>query len=149
MISPADELIKALDASGLSLTKPRLLVFNVLSEYGPLSMKELVQRIDGAIDRASVYRIINVFEEIAIVTRINIGWKYKIELSDQFSSHHHHLNCLHCGKIIDIEPPRLVEVAIEDLARDYQFEIKSHQIDITGICHDCQLKDPRKGSPDL
>ena len=149
MNSPSDELNKALDASGLSLTKPRLLVFNVLSEYGPLSMKELVERIDGAIDRASVYRIINVFEEINVVNRINIGWKYKIELSESFNSHHHHLNCLRCGKIIDIEPPKLVEASIGDLAKNYHFEIKSHQLDITGICHECQLKDPRKGPSDL
>ncbi|HEY4963243.1 MAG TPA: Fur family transcriptional regulator [Candidatus Saccharimonadales bacterium] len=149
MVSPSDEFIKALDASDLSLTKPRLLVFDTLSENGPLSMKELVERIDGKIDRASVYRIITVFEELGIVNRINIGWKYKIELSEKFSSHHHHLNCLRCGKTIDIEPPKLVESAIEDLAHEYQFEIKSHQIDVTGICHDCQLKDPRKGSPDL
>jgi Fur family ferric uptake transcriptional regulator len=149
MINPSNEFLKTLSSSKLSLTKPRTLVFDVLSKYGPLSMKDLVKHIDSKINRASVYRIINVFEELGVVTRINIGWKYKIELSERFSSHHHHLNCIRCGKTIDIEVPKGVEEEIETVALDYNFEITSHQIEITGICRECKLKDPRKGPSDL
>jgi len=28
-----------------------------------------------------------------------IGWKYKLELSNAFQHHHHHLTCLQCGGV--------------------------------------------------
>lgn len=49
-------------------------------------MYELYDLAKGHLDRASLYRIITVFERIGIVRRINIGWKYKIELSVGFLS---------------------------------------------------------------
>jgi Fe2+ or Zn2+ uptake regulation protein len=63
-----------------SLTKPRKAVFNLLLSKEPQSMQVLVKRAEGKVDRATVYRTIELFEELGIVHRLNIGWKYKIEL---------------------------------------------------------------------
>src|SRR5689334_14001769 len=96
-------IASVLKDNGLSVTKDRLLVFELLESKPPLTMNELHQLTKDKIDRASLYRVVGLFEKLGIVNRINIGWKYKIELSDTFHVHHHHLTCLKCGKVINIQ----------------------------------------------
>ncbi len=122
--------------SGYNITKQRLLVFNSLVGEEPLSMHQLIARIDSKIDRASIYRIIDLFEKLGIVQRLNIGWKYKIELTDKFAEHHHHLTCQNCGKVIPINEESL-EGFIGRLAKQYSFTAQKHQIEIQGLCSDC------------
>lgn len=103
-------------------------------------MYELYDLAKGQLDRASLYRIITVFEELGIVQRINIGWKYKIELSDKFAEHHHHLTCLKCHKVIPINEHEL-ESFISNLAGSHEFKPVEHQIELQGYCKDCQTVD--------
>lgn len=88
------------------------------------------------IDRASVYRTVDLFERLGIVQRINIGWKYKLELTDRFSDHHHHLSCTKCGKTIAMNENEL-EVFIEQIAHAHGFQPSAHQIEIQGLCSAC------------
>lgn len=118
------------------MTKARLRVFEALLGKEPLSMHELVRRANGT-DRASVYRAIDLFERLGIVQRLNSGWKYKIELTDKFADHHHHLTCIHCGRTINIGEAEL-ETLISKLAAHHHFAPTAHQIEIQGLCKDCQ-----------
>lgn len=99
-------------------------------------MRELQQLAGSGLDRASLYRIIAVFEKLGIAHRVNIGWKYKIELSDRFSEHHHHMTCLHCHKIIPINEQEL-EQFINNLSVQHEFQPIEHQIEIQGYCSTC------------
>jgi Fur family ferric uptake transcriptional regulator len=125
-----------LKSSGYSLTKQRQYVFNLLVDKEPMSMQELIKLSKDKIDRASMYRIVDLFEKLGIVQRLNIGWKYKIELTDKFAEHHHHLTCTKCGKIIPINE-RSLEKFIGDVANQYSFNANSHQIEIQGLCETC------------
>lgn len=127
-----------------SLTKPRKLILEKLSLNTPLEMRALIKLTSKDIDRASVYRNIELFEELKIVSRIQIGWKYKIEISEKYSPHHHHLICEVCNKIIDTKDLSEIENEINKLALRSSFLAKSHQLEIIGICKDCQKNDPRK-----
>lgn len=121
----------------IPLTIARKLVFNSLSIAGPVNMNQLMSSLNEQVDRATVYRTIKLFEQIGIVNRITIGFKYKLELSEQFSPHHHHLYCLNCHKIIDIDLLGDLEKDIGSIANSYEFEIKDHQLEINGYCRDC------------
>ncbi|GAC1500278.1 MAG: hypothetical protein NVS1B10_03720 [Candidatus Saccharimonadales bacterium] len=123
--------------SGYSLTKQRRLIFELLSGQEPLSIQELNRRTNKQLDQASVYRIISVFERLGIVKRVNIGWKYKIELSDKFAEHHHHLSCSKCHKVIPINEAEL-ESFIKRLAKTHNFTASEHQVEIQGYCSRCQ-----------
>lgn len=129
-------LQRVLQDHGYSRTLQRQTVFELLSKFAPLSMRELCQKAAGAMDRASVYRTVSLFEKLGVVNRINIGWKYKLELSDIFSDHHHHMTCLHCKKIIPINA-RSLESFIDTLAAHEQFLPTGHQIEIQGYCKLC------------
>jgi Fur family ferric uptake transcriptional regulator len=130
------EIATILKNAGLSMTKQRAFVFELLEGSEPVSMYELYDRAKGQLDRASLYRIIAVFEKLGIVQRVTIGWKYKIELSDKFAEHHHHLTCLQCGRIIPINETEL-ETFVETLARSYKFKPTAHQVEIQGYCEVC------------
>lgn len=131
-------LQKILKDNGYSLTKPRQVVCGLLVGEGPQSMRDLVSRAAGQIDRASLYRTIALFEKLGIVQRIYIGWKYKIELSDIFTHHHHHISCLNCGKIVAITEEDKIEQLIDALAAKHNFTAQNHQLEIRGLCPDCQ-----------
>lgn len=139
MSEPNDQLQKALRQSGYSVTAVRQKVFEALQGQEPLTMSELTKRCSG-IDRASVYRTVALFENLGIVQRLQIGWKYKLELSDQFSHHHHHASCLHCGKLIALPEDLALEKRLHALAKAQNFQPTDHQIEIRGLCQSCQDK---------
>lgn len=142
MSSTSDTFSDILKKHGYSLTKPRLAVFNALLGQEPLSMHELVEKTVG-VDRATVYRTVSLLEELRVVLRINLGWKYKLELSETFSSHHHHISCEQCGKTIALNE-RALEQVVERLSTLHGFTPTAHQIEIQGYCQDCQKKRQRK-----
>ncbi len=136
MSSAKDTFVQMLKNAHQSVTSARVAVFEALLGQEPLSMHELVKRA-GKVDRASVYRAVDLFERLGIAQRLNTGWKYKIELSDRFAEHHHHLTCTHCGKTIDMNESEL-ETLLSKLAALYQFAPTAHQIEIQGLCLECQ-----------
>jgi Fur family transcriptional regulator, ferric uptake regulator len=136
MSSARDSFKQLLKANGQSITKARLTVFEMLLGQEPLTMGELAKRA-GQVDRASVYRAVDLFERLGIVQRLNTGWKYKLELTDKFAGHHHHLTCTQCGRTIAMNELEL-EALIAKLAAAHHFKPAAHQIEIQGLCNDCR-----------
>lgn len=138
MLDATRQLQTALKEQGYSLTRARLSVFEALQGKEPQTMRELTDQVDVAADRASIYRTIMLFERLGIVQRLQIGWKYKLELSAAFSHHHHHLSCVSCGLIIPIEEDKTLEKRISGVARAHHFQPTAHQLEIRGHCPACQ-----------
>ncbi len=139
MSTPLHTLHSILQTHHCSLTKQRQRIFDLMTNREPVSMHELLQEVAGTIDKVSVYRTISLFEELGIVQRVNSGWKYKLELSDQFSAHHHHLTCLGCQKIINISESTF-ETFIENLSAQHHFMARTHQLEVEGYCKTCQKR---------
>jgi Fur family ferric uptake transcriptional regulator len=138
MDAKSKELLqKILKDNGCSITTARMFVCELLWGEEPQTMHDLAQRAKGSIDRASLYRTVDLFERLGIVQRIYIGWKYKIELSDIFAHHHHHISCLGCGKVVAITEEDDIEQLIQDLAAKHGFTAQTHQLEIRGYCKTC------------
>jgi len=135
-------LQKVLRDKGYSLTNARKLIIDMLWDSEPQSTNELTTKLNGKIDRASLYRNITLFEKLGLIQRVYIGWKYKVELSDVFSNHHHHISCLKCGKIKAIHEEDEIEALIHSLANKYGISADSHQLEIQGFCDDCRMDVP-------
>lgn len=127
-----------LHQNGYSVTLARREVFKALEQQEPISMNELVKKVAASVDRASVYRTITLFEKLGIVHRLQIGWKYKLELTDAFSYHHHHISCTNCGLVAPLREDKTLEAAMHSLAQEYGFTTTNHQIEIQGLCRNCQ-----------
>lgn len=132
-----DTFERTLKQSGFSVTKARSQVFKALQSHEPLSMHQLIERCQN-IDRASVYRTVGLLEQLGIIQRVQSGWKYKLELSDTFQSHHHHATCLRCGKSQDVPEDARLEVRLYELADLMNFLLERHQLEFQGYCKDCQ-----------
>ena len=130
-------LAKRLKAAGYSLTEPRQLVFAALQYDAPLSMKDLYTRLHGRVNRTTVYRVIELFEELHIAQRVAKGWKYKLELTDQFIPHHHHFTCTNCHKTISFDEPDTFDAMLSSIAKLNSFSPSSHTLEIEGLCATC------------
>jgi Fur family transcriptional regulator, ferric uptake regulator len=142
MTNNSQAFVKILKNQGYSVTKQRQFLFELLVGSEAVSMRDLCKLAAGKMDRASVYRTVAVFEKTGITHRINIGWKYKVELSDAFAEHHHHLTCLNCKRVIPINTTEL-ESFIENLTRSHNFQPTEHQIEVQGCCEKCRSFQPR------
>lgn len=133
-----NDLRALLKSKGYSLTTTRKAIFDLLFEQEPQGMQVLVNRASRVADRATVYRTIELFEKLGIVHRLNIGWKYKIELSDVFHNHHHHFYCTSCHKTFSINPNPMLETMIDSAAAQSGFSPRGHSLEIQGLCSNCQ-----------
>lgn len=128
---------ETLAAHNYHITRAREATFGLLVGPEPQTIAEILAKANGSVDRVSVYRNIELFEKLGMVHRIYVGWKYKLELSDQFMAHHHHLSCLGCGSLIDIEDEKHIDTFITDITARYGFTPRRHQFEIDGYCLAC------------
>jgi Fur family ferric uptake transcriptional regulator len=141
MVVAYHQFEQALQANKQSVTQPRRIVFEALQHKEPLTMHELMLACGDNIDRASLYRIVALFERLGIVQRLQIGWKYRLELSNSFQEHHHHLTCTVCATIIPLHEDSALEQRLSDIATQQNFTAHDHQLEIRGICARCQVID--------
>ncbi len=119
------------------VTKARLDLFSLLQASTPLSVGQISIILHDQ-DQASVYRSVKLFELLGIIKRIGWGNNSKLELSDLFQRHHHHLTCIHCHKIMDLHGEAEIELSIAHVASQRGFIPLDHQLEIRGICKSCQ-----------
>jgi Fur family ferric uptake transcriptional regulator len=98
-------------------------------------------RADGrAVGRASVYRILEMLNELKLVARIDVGQGVaRYEPLQPGGDHHHHLVCDRCGRIAPFEDPAL-EQAIERVSRRLSFVVDDHDVVLRGACGDCRAQ---------
>jgi Fur family ferric uptake transcriptional regulator len=132
-------LFKAtLDRNKLSHTKERFALFNLLKKLdAPCTITELVEKSSDLMNRSTVYRIIELFEKIKVTKRVYTGCKYSIELSDQFSPHHHHFTCTNCGSITSFLESQSLMNEFTELESTLNTKITSHSLELRGLCRNC------------
>ena len=128
---------KALKNAGLKVTLPRLKILEVLQdpECHHVSAEDLYKKlidIGEEIGLATVYRVLNQFDDAGIVTRHNFeGGKSVFELTQQH--HHDHLICLDCGKVIEFTDDA-IEVRKRNIAERHGIKLSNHSLYLYGHC---------------
>ena len=131
--------LQTLRDCGLSKTPERVYLFELLdTQKQPISMRNLISIAEPKLNRSTVYRTVDLFERNSIATRVYSGWKYKIELSDTFSSHHHHITCNKCGSTTSFHESEQLEQILEGVARANNFRLQNHTLELNGICAECR-----------
>jgi len=137
-VSPEIKRFKTLlKKNGHFVTKPRLRLFGILQNHNTLTIHELIALLDSH-DQATVYRNIKVFEDLGIISRLQLGWRSKLELSDIFQHHHHHMTCGGCGKVLILKDNQAIEAEIARMSQTSGFKATDHQLEIRGLCKSCQ-----------
>ncbi len=142
----------ALRAESLRLTSQRLVVMeDILASEGHRECDDIFLSLRGRgipVSRATIYRTLDVLEQVGFVRKMDIGdgrFRYENKLAQ---SHHDHLICLECGRIIEFVD-RGIERRQENLSREHDFQLIRHIHLLFGICRECQMKNAkeRNGSP--
>jgi Fur family ferric uptake transcriptional regulator len=131
---------ETLQKKGYRLTPQRLMVLDALhSVDGHISAEEIYVQVKAKYPYANistVYRTLDLLKELGLVTEIALGdGRVRYHHSDK--SHHHHLVCNRCGKLIDLPESVLVELT-ETLADKYRFEADIKHLAVFGLCSKCR-----------
>ena len=101
----------------------------------------LLQVDSPDIGLATVYRSLEMLEELGFLHRIEVGdGKSRYELATGDSTHaHHHLICLSCGAVLEFGDD-LMETLEGFVSRTADFEITDHQVKFYGYCSTCRKR---------
>lgn len=145
-----ERIKKQLHSSSYKLTPQREATVRVLleNEEDHLSAEDvylLVKEKSPEIGLATVYRTLELLTELKVVDKINFGdGVSRYDLRKEGAAHfHHHLVCIECGAVAEIEEDLLEDVE-HVVERDWNFKIKDHRLTFHGICAKCQAKEDRQ-----
>ncbi len=128
-----------LKKAGLKVTLPRVKILEILQspDNQHISAEDVYKILldnNEEIGLATVYRVLNQFDDAGIVTRHHFeGGKSVFELAS--SSHHDHLVCLKCGKVVEFEDD-LIENRQLEIAKTNGIRLTNHSLYLYGECED-------------
>lgn len=141
----------ALKNAGLKITLPRLKILELLNQpnFQHATAEDLYKKlieIGGEIGLATVYRVLNQFDDAGIVTRHNFeGGKAVFELASQ--EHHDHLVCLDCGDVFEFHDD-VINERQKKIAEQHGITLTYRSLYLYGHCStkNCKM-DPSAHSP--
>ena len=136
-----DRFFAAHRESGLPVTTQRRAVFEViLDRTDHPTAEQLYRAVRGQlpqISRMTVHRILGTFVTLGLVAKTcHPGSAARF---DPKLHQHHHLVCLDCGRIIDVEDPRLNRLPWPKVSSQ-EFQIEDYHIHFRGRCARCSQK---------
>lgn len=124
-------------------TTGRRAVVNALAmSDGPKSAAELSEEIGSTVPLSSLYRTLATLEAAGVLApHFSSPGLTRYELAEWLTGHHHHLVCLECGQVEDIEASPAVEKKLQDVvttvADGASFTESNHALEIEGLCSNC------------
>lgn len=132
-------------AAGVPVTVQRRRIFEALvSRHDHPTADQLLadlREVLPGLSRATVYRSLEALAAVGAVSRAcHPG---AVVRYDGRTDQHHHLVCLRCGAMADVDDPRLDRLALPSLeGRD--FDVTDFRVQLRGVCKDCRSPAPRK-----
>ncbi|MBE2895362.1 ferric iron uptake transcriptional regulator [Pasteurellaceae bacterium HPA106] len=146
----SEQNIQLLKKAGLKVTEPRLKILALMqsttnTEMQHFSAEDIYKMLleEGEeIGLATVYRVLNQFDEANILTRHNFeGNKSVFELAPV--SHHDHIICTDCGKVIEFTDD-LIEKRQREISEKFGIELENHSLYLYGKCNSANKCDDGK-----
>lgn len=142
-----DDIRSRFKAHGLKVTPQRAAIYKALAETTSHPTAEMlfqhVSQQYPMISPNTVYYTLSTLKKAGLVKEVNYwhdGARFDANVTP-----HHHLICLGCRAIFDIEDHSLNHIRHEaKLPKD--FHILSHQVEFYGYCKPCQKAQTRQKS---
>jgi Fur family ferric uptake transcriptional regulator len=133
-----------LSGSDIEATPNRVRVLEVVGNNGyPLAASDIYKILErsSAINRVTVYRILDLLVERGIVERISTGGRafYYGLAPNEHHGPHPHFYCKNCGQMDCLSPESLV-VDTEPLWKTFPGRIDKVEVRIDGICKNCEKR---------
>ncbi|MCY6959432.1 Fur family transcriptional regulator [Clostridium brassicae] len=147
-VSPTqiEKLKDKLKLKGYKLTPQRRAIVNIIidNKGKHLTAEELYDLVKvecPEIGLATVYRTIQLLEEINVICKLNLDDgcnRYELVNEDEIHQHHH-LICTRCGNVIEVEGDLLDSIE-RKVEKEYEFKIENHSVKFYGVCSKCLKK---------
>ena len=128
-----------LEKHHLKKTGPRLKVLSMLSAKNVATSQPDLEGVMDDIDRVTLYRILNAFEEKGIIHKVfdlNGTANYAMCSSNCGENHHHdehlHFNCINCNNVYCLDDMHLPAINLPNGFRPDGFTLYA-----TGLCPKC------------
>jgi Fur family transcriptional regulator, ferric uptake regulator len=145
-----DNLSGFLRKNGLKFTQERKAVLTcaagIKGHFDPESLYECLKNKGEKASRASVYRALPILLKSGVIQeafRDKNGVKYEYT---QGKSHHDHMECVRCGKIVEFHNEE-IEKLQDSVGRRHGFVLTGHNLELKGLCRECHGKGANKMSP--
>jgi len=141
-----DALLEPFEAlcreKGLALTVQRRAVLKDLAPRKDHPTADQVFESVGpqvpGLSRTTVYRVLDSLAKAGVIQEVgHLGTAMRYDPRVQ---RHHHLLCVECARVLDIEDPRLDALKAPT---GTGFEISDYSVYFKGRCPDCRKKRPR------
>jgi len=144
LIREFEYLREKLKEKGFKLTPQRRAILDIIleTEGKHLSAEEIYDLVKVKcpdIGLATVYRTMQMFEEVGLVYKHNfdeVRSRYEINHHNEYHQHHH-LICVGCSKVIEVEED-LLEQLESGIEKKYNFKISNHNVKFFGYCEKCR-----------
>lgn len=126
-----------LQSKNIKRTPGRIALLQIVEDAGvPIDAQYIIDtlQIEHAIDRATIFRILQIFVAKGILRKLEFGeGKARFELA---SFDHHHLICESCNGIEDLSDCNIPALE-EDIMCKKGFFVKQHSLEFFGLCRKC------------
>jgi Fur family transcriptional regulator, peroxide stress response regulator len=128
-----------LSSSGFHFTEQRAAVFDFLRsvKHHPTA-EEVYMAIKKQLPKvslATVYKNLEALIAAGVASKLNYGdgsARYDIR-----TDHHHHLRCLQCGRVWDLEASEN-SAWLKTLKSPISFQVSAYRLELVGHCRDCR-----------
>lgn len=121
----------------LSVTPQRRVVLEALSSRPTHpTVDEIwdeVRRSMPEISRTTVYRILETFAHLGVIRKV--GHPDAVARYESRTSRHHHLLCLRCGRMEDLDDAALDKIDLPGIQTG--FHVEDYSIQFRGLCSKC------------
>jgi len=136
-----------LEAAGLDATRNRIDVLEVIgSNRYPLTAMDIYRTVERshAINRVTVYRILDLLVETNIVERLSTGGRaaHFGMAPNKHHAPHPHFYCTRCGQM-DCLNPESLNISSKHLLRTFTGKIERIEIRVNGVCRKCLAENNR------
>src|SRR6202012_935894 len=142
MVLKRRELLEAAADAGVRMTSQRRALIETIQEapghLDAAGLLDLARRRDPNIDRATVYRTIDLLKRLGLIDELDLmhlnGEKHYYEVRTQ--KDHLHLACFQCGTIVEFATPTFERLKQEIAARN-AFTVEAIRLEVGGRCNKC------------
>jgi Fur family transcriptional regulator, peroxide stress response regulator len=93
------------------------------------------------VSRATVFRTLETFARLGLITKAcHPGSSVRY---DRRLDRHHHLVCLRCDRVTDIQDSRLDALPVPDTRR-FGFTVSDFKVQLRGICRECREQEDKR-----
>ena len=143
MLNEFDLFKDFLHKQKLRWTPQRKMILDIfLSFDGHVQIESLYKKIreqDPSLGIATLYRTLKLLVDCELVEAHSFQNGKKTYERMFHVRHHDHLICTTCEKTIEFEHPLIEKYQVE-ICEAYGFTLKSHKMELLGICNNCRLK---------